>query len=235
MRQVADPCSAERHNTGSLAFGVGLSCPSGVSSRLDIPAAPLSVQLRTRTARLHEQTEVLLGLPGKIQTLENYRGWLCRFLGLYEPLEHSLASFSEWHNHGLALSSPSQSDCLAADLVVLGIDPAGVSRAAPTLLPHLPTFAHALGALYVLEGSTLGGQVILRDIEARIGPQITGATRFFGGRGPAVGQTWQTFKTALDAFGRDCPPLQGDVASGAESVFRAIAAWFVSSHIGCRS
>jgi heme oxygenase len=204
-----------------------LSCPSGVPPLLDMSAAPLSAQLRARTARLHDQTELILGLPGAIQTLEQYRGWLCHFFGLYRPLERQLAGFSEWGNHGLALPSPSQSDCLAADLAVLGIDPAGVAQAPPTLLPHLQMFAHALGALYVLEGSTLGGQVILRDVAARIGPQIAGATQFFGGRGAAVGQTWQAFKTALNAFGRERPNRRDDVVAGAESVFGAIATWFV--------
>jgi heme oxygenase len=116
---------------------------------------------------------------------------------------------------------------LAADLQAIGVDPDRVPRAPAKLLPGLPTFAHAIGAFYVLEGSTLGGRVILRDVEARIGQQITGATRFFGGRGTAAGQTWQTFKTALDAFGYKSPNLGANVASGAECVFRAITAWFV--------
>jgi heme oxygenase len=108
----------------------------------------------------------------------------------------------------------------------MGVDPANVSCPPASLLPDLPTFAHALGALYVLEGSALGGQVILRDIEARIGRQIAGATQFFGGRGTAVGPTWQTFKTALNAFGRQQPFRAADVISGAERVFHAIATWF---------
>lgn len=229
LDNIIDRDSVERKNTGPLAFSVGLSCASGVSSRLDILAAPLSTQLRDRTSGLHQEIEALLRLPDSILTREQYSSWLRRFLGLYGPLEHSLARFVGWDNHGLALRSPSQSDCLAADLAVLGIDPAGVSRAPSRLLPHLPTFAHALGALYVLEGSTLGGKVILRDIEARIGPQIAGATQFFSGRGTTAGQTWQTFKAALDAFGRECPTLHAYVVSGAENVFRAIMTWFAPS------
>ncbi len=167
-------------------------------------------------------------MPGAIQTLGDYQDWLCRFLGLYGPLEHSLARFSEWgnHGHGLLLPSPNHSACLAADLEVIGVDPASVTQTPAALLPSLPTFAHAVGALYVLEGSTLGGQVILRDVETRIGPQIAGATQFFGGRGMAAVPTWQAFKVALNAFGQERPQLGTDVISGAEEVFRAIAVWF---------
>jgi heme oxygenase len=231
LPEIADYRGAESENAGPLPVRTILSCNARGSSQLEIPAPRLSARLRARTDFLHEQTGVLLGLPDAIQTLEHYRGWLCQFLGLYESLEHSLARFREWGNHGFALPSPSLSDCLAADLATLGIDPAGVARAPPALLPHLPTFAHALGALYVLEGSSLGGRVILREVEVRIGPRITGATRFFGGRGTTPGQAWQAFKIALDAFGHEWPNLGGDVVSGAEGVFHAIIDWFAPLHM----
>jgi heme oxygenase (biliverdin-IX-beta and delta-forming) len=198
------------------------------------PAASLSAWLRARTGYLHEQTEILLGLPHAIRTLDDYRSCLSRFFGLYLPLEHSLAAFSNWDAHGLALPSPSHSTCLAADLAALGTDPAAVVRTPPALLPHLPNFAHALGALYVLEGSTLGGRVILRNLEARIGPRIAAATQFFGGRAETVGPIWQRFKAALDAFGNDRPQLSDDVLLGSESVFRAILTWFSSEQMAER-
>ncbi len=226
MRQPAHQRDPERGIPTALPAALGASPPTGGLSPPDVPAASLAAKLRTRTAGLHDQTEILLGLPRAIQTPDDYRILLCRFLGLYQPLEQSLARFSEWDGHGPSLPSPNHSTCLAADLAAMGVDPANVSRAPAALLPALPTFAHALGALYVLEGSTLGGKVILHDIEARIGPQIAGATQFFGGRGTAVGPTWQTFKTALSAFGRERPGLEADVIAGAEAGFRAIAAWF---------
>lgn len=217
MQKIVDRCSGARENIGLLLA--------------DIAAASLSTRLRTQTAPLHEQIDVLLGLPGAIRTLDDYRCWLSQFFGLYGPLEQSLERFSEWGHHGFTLPLPNHSARLAADLHAIGVDPASVSRAPATLLPRLPTFAHALGALYVLEGSTLGGRVILRDVEARIGPQITGATQFFSGGGVAAGQTWRIFKTTLDAFGHECPTLWSDTISGAESVFHAITAWFVSLRV----
>jgi heme oxygenase len=230
LPQTVESRAAGRENIRPLLPGIGVSCPTDGPSRVGIATAPLSTLLRTQTACLHEQIEVLLGLPAAIQTLDDYRRWLSWFLGLYEPLEQSLARFSAWGDHGLILPVPNQSARLAADLQAIGVDPDGVSRMPSTLLPRLPTFAHALGALYVLEGSTLGGRVILRDIEPRIGQQITGATQFLGGRGAAVHQTWLAFKTALDTFGYESPILVPDVVSGAESVFRAITTWFVPLH-----
>jgi heme oxygenase len=223
---MADYSTTKQPDRSALPLGVDVSSPSGGALRLDILAMPLSAQLRAQTAALHQQTEALLGLPHAIQSLQEYQGCLCKFLGLYAPLEHSMARFREWDQHGLTLPSPSQTQCLTADLAVLGIDPASISEAPPVLRPDLPTFSHALGALYVLEGSTLGGRMILRELDERIGPQISGATRFFGGRGATVGATWLIFKTALDAFGDARPSLRAEVVSGAKSVFQAITLWF---------
>ena len=186
----------------------------------------LSGQLRERTAPLHGQIERLLQLPGAIRTCADYKDWLGRFLGLYDPLECSLATFSGWDSLGLSILSRNHTRCLVDDLVALGTDPRELPRASSALLPDLPTFAHALGSLYVIEGATLGGRLILRDLEPRIGTLITGATGFFGGRGEAVGPMWQSFRVALEEFGARQPRLCADVVVGAERTFRAMLVWF---------
>jgi heme oxygenase len=193
-------------------------------SRVDV--ASLSAELRARTSGLHAQIEILLGLPGPIRTQGGYLACLSRFLGFYEPLELSLATFTEWGAFGVALPRRTHSADLADDLAALDIDPDGVARASQALLPELPTFAHALGAFYVIEGATLGGRLILAELQRLGCAPIAGATHFFGGRGNAVAPTWQSVKAALDRFGRNRPELSGDVVTGAERSFRAMLAWF---------
>lgn len=191
-----------------------------------LAVASLAVELRARTASLHEQVENVLGLPGAIRTRADYASWLARFLGLYEPLERSLATFPRWKASGFELPSRSQSSRVAADLTALGTVPGTVPRAPPALLPELPTFAHAVGVFYVLQGARVGGRLILRDLETRIGPEVSGATRFFGGQGDAAGPTWQDVRVALDDFGREHPQRRDQVVSGAQRTFRTMLAWF---------
>lgn len=186
----------------------------------------LSAQLRESTAPLHRQIETLLRLPDTIRSRADYQDWLGRFLGLYDPLEKSLAAFSQWDSLGFSMLSRDHSCCLVDDLVVLGMNPRELPRAPPALLPDLPSFAHALGALYVIEGATLGGRLILRDLEPRIGASIAGATRFFGGRGEALRPMWQGFRAALDEFSLRQPQLCADVVIGAERTFQAMLVWF---------
>lgn len=165
-------------------------------------------------------------MPGAIHTRADYQDWLGHFLGLYDPLQRSLATFPGWDSLGLSMSARDHTGCLVDDLVALGIDPRELPRASRERLPDLPTFAHALGAFYVIEGATLGGRLILRDLEPRIGVAIAGATRFFGGRGETVGPMWQSFRAAVDEFSVRQPQLCADVVLGAERTFRAMLVWF---------
>jgi heme oxygenase (biliverdin-IX-beta and delta-forming) len=186
-------------------------------------ARVLSAHLRTETASLHRQIELLLGLPGAIRSRDDYVLWLGRYLGIYEPLERLLAAFSDWD--ALGIPRPlNHTVCLLDDLTAIGADSGAARRMQPPQLPDLPAFAFAFGASYVLEGATLGGRVILRDLQTRIGAPIVTATRFFGGAGD--GPTWLTFKSTLDGFGCAQPKRQNDVLSGAQRTFGAMLAWF---------
>jgi heme oxygenase (biliverdin-IX-beta and delta-forming) len=168
----------------------------------------------------------LLGLPGAVRDIRHYRGLLERFYGLYEPLERSILEFAEWESAGLAPAVSGHSFRLLSDLSVLGTDVGRIPRVPPAVMPDLPTFPHALGALYVLEGSALGGKVIMREMDRSVKQQIEGATSFFVGRDPGLGLSWDSFRAALDSFGRANPALCEDVVIGAERVFAALRTWF---------
>lgn len=139
-----------------------------------------------------------------------------------------MAAFPGWGALGLAAPSRSHTRSLTRDLLALGIDPANLPRAPTALLPKLPSLAQALGACYVLEGATLGGRVILRDLQARLGSEIADATSFFGGRGDSVGPTWQEFRAVLDRFGQQHEAQLVHVVAGAERTFQAMLDWFAA-------
>ena len=186
----------------------------------------LSACVRTATAPLHARIEALAGLPDAVRDRQDYRRLLECLFGLYEPLERSFQRLGDWEGLGLDLSERNHACRLSRDLAALGTDVPGLPRAGPGRLPDLPAFPHALGAFYVLEGSTLGGRIILRALDSRLGPQIAGATRFLAGHGGATGPMWIAFRTALDGFGRVRPDACDAVLSGAERTYGAILSWF---------
>ncbi|MDT8853722.1 biliverdin-producing heme oxygenase [Paracoccaceae bacterium Fryx2] len=187
---------------------------------------PLSGELRARTASLHDQAEVLLGLPDSIGGRGEYADWLGHFLAFYQPLERNLGAFDEWRVLAPFPPDSEHSRRLIRDLEALGFDSRAMARLPDAPCPTLKTFAQALGARYVLEGATLGGKVILRELQARMGPEIAGATAFFGGGEPAKSSTWRVFRLAVDRYGAQRTECREDVLAGAETTFRALLEWF---------
>jgi heme oxygenase len=189
----------------------------------------LSAELRAATSELHQQIERLIDLPDCIVTRDDYRRWIARFYGFYQPLESALTKFSGWDGLGVCIGSRLHSPDLAHDLDALGCAAPKRMLVAAGGLPNLPSLAHALGALYVLEGATLGGQIILRRILSRPDLSIGAARQFFGGRGREVGPMWQEFRDRLDDFGLHFPMQRGDVVVGAQRTFQALLTWVSST------
>ncbi|HEV2557809.1 MAG TPA: biliverdin-producing heme oxygenase [Microvirga sp.] len=186
---------------------------------------PLSLQLRAETAAAHRATETSVGLPGTIAGRDDYRACLIRFLRLYRPLEERLCEFSDWPHWGIDLQDRPHAARLVDDLGRLGVRAEDLPDAPAEALPALSTFAHALGALYVLEGSTLGGQLIFRRLLAAEIEGVAEACSFFNGRGAATGPLWRSFREALDAFGAAQPSQNPDVVEGAKRTFAAVGRW----------
>jgi heme oxygenase len=183
----------------------------------------LSYYLRIETAKLHCKAEALLGLPAAIQGRDSYIKILSHFHGLYAPLEQVLREHHGWCDLDLDLEQRGNAGRLTRDLAALGTRPTFDRR--PDF-HGLTSFPHALGALYVQEGSTLGGQIVLRHLnECAIGIPAD-AMAFFGGHGVQTATMWRCLTKTLDLFGEQHGEAQGAVLEGARLTFQAVIAWF---------
>lgn len=86
-------------------------------------------------------------------------------------------------------------------------------------LPPLHTWPQLLGAMYVLEGSTLGGQVIARQL-AQAG--IT-TRAYFTGYGERTGPMWKAFCQLLTA--EATPDNEEEIVQSAIFTFQTLHAW----------
>ena len=57
-----------------------------------------------------------------------------------------------------------------------------------------------LGRMYVMEGSTLGGQYIARHVEETLGIRPGEGNSYFRGYGDATGERWREFREVLKAL-----------------------------------
>lgn len=181
--------------------------------------------LRIHTSSAHRAVEYRLNLPDAIRTIEDYQRWLARFFGIYYPLEESLGTFSQWKEWNIPFEPFGRVNNLSRDLRAMSVPIEGVEMASHVDIPQLSNFGEALGALYVLEGSSLGGRFILLDLSKRLGQAIHGADSFFAGRGAETGPRWNAFKLSLDRFLSREPIQFSSVLTGAMATFASVGAW----------
>jgi heme oxygenase len=186
----------------------------------------LSVRLRNETRVEHKLIEAACGLPDAVHNLGDYQRCLLDFYGIFCPLERHIATFNEWENLGLSMQRRERMPDLQQDLRLLNVAPDLWREAPAHALPALPQFPFALGALYVLEGSTLGGQIIMAALQQQLRTPTGVPGGFFAGRGDTTGPLWHQFRKVLDAYGQQFPETQADVIEGARRTFNAIASWF---------
>lgn len=173
--------------------------------------------VRERTAELHREVEDAVGLPHSVRSRGDYVVLLQRFHGLHAPLERRLglpAWAADWERLGIDLDAHRRTASLEDDLRRLGSPLRGVAAE----VPPLPRFGEALGCLYVLEGSAIGGRVLAPALRAAVGDV---PTSFLAGDGAARARAWQSVRAALR---RADDALTEDVLRGARAVFTAFGA-----------
>ncbi len=208
--------------------------PAGAPPR-PVGADPLSIRLRHGTRDLHDRIEAnprfgRLMSPGL--SLAEYRGLLARLYGHHGPAEAALAAAA--HRLPAALEMPRRlrrTPLLAADLRALGLSAQAIA-ALPTCGPGaypIRTAEQAWGTLYVLEGATLGGQVIARHLAATLGlGPATGAAAVVP-HGEATGALWRGFRQLLDETAQQAPLDPEAVVAAARHAFATLDSWVAAA------
>ncbi|MBX9656894.1 biliverdin-producing heme oxygenase [bacterium] len=185
--------------------------------------AELRMRLRDATADIHERLEQQIPVMNASFSRDDYRMLLERMLGFYEPIEQAMAEAIRRDDWELEFSARRKVNALKHDLLSLGHTRESlgkIPRAA--LLPKVLTREEFLGISYVLEGSTLGGNVIIRHLKSKWGSELE-ASQFFGIYGVGVHEKWQEFCKWLNQFSMTVSEDQ--VIAAAYSTFEAMEAW----------
>ena len=180
--------------------------------------SPALRRLKDETADLHLAAEGHVHILDPAATARDYRDYLGAMLGFHRPMEARLAVLDPL---GFASPSRRKAHLLESDLRALG-DEAGWPDCAR--LPALPGIAEAIGAAYVLEGSTLGGRFILSRLPPRLARLSGVATAFLDGYGAATGARWRDFAGVVERGLVDDAAVDAAVA-GARATFTALSAW----------
>lgn len=180
-------------------------------------------RLRAETRAQHEALEGLLPFGRPELALPIYATALARFWGFYATWEQEAALHAA-PLLGAVLRERRKLPLLEADLRFLQINHFDLPRLDPGALPPFhEAEGTLLGSMYVIEGSTLGGQLISRELERSSGFHSGLGYSFFRSYGKAVGQQWKVFTALLEAASRD---EEAAIIEGASATFSAFAKWF---------
>lgn len=195
---------------------------SATPIRLDSPR--MLDALRAQTGHLHTRLEKRMPFfsPGMDQAW--YVRLMQAYYGFYQPLETALAD-STCLPSGLDLGVRLKTPTLQRDLHALGHDACSLAQLPVCQdLPLVDSPGACLGVLYVLEGATLGGQVLRRQMHASLGlDEHTGAA-FMNVYGAETGRRWKAFLALLDEQPAD-PDLHQAAAHAAQITFSRFELW----------
>lgn len=185
-------------------------------------------QLKDTTRPYHEKLESRVDLLNKIVTLPTYRTLLSQFYGFYRPVEPLLLQHEGWATAGFEIEQRSKLPALETDLRVLGLTAQDL-QCVPvcTNLPEVASFAQVLGCMYVLEGATLGGQIISRHLQRTLDLDASCGGAFFGSYGQEVGPMWQAFGSFVTAQAKTAE-VEQEMIEAACATFRKFDAWLAS-------
>lgn len=176
-------------------------------------------RLRRETAELHAAVEAAVGLPGSVYTRSDYVVLLQRLHELHSGLEDQLTAGRwrrQWRDIGVDVTAHRRSHLLSADLRRLGA-PTVTGALAPV---PFASFGQALGCLYVMEGSALGGSIVAGVIRSAIGAV---PMAFFDGDNHHHPAPWQAVRAALSRCDAHGVPAD-DVLVGARDTFLVFGA-----------
>lgn len=167
----------------------------------------LSSTIKEATKSAHQQLEVVVIKKLKaIRSKADYADLLKHFYAYFSKVEQAVAPYI--NSDVLADHATRRNSAyLKQDIEALGFDTTELPHAQA---PQIDNVQAAMGALYVMEGSVMGGKIIVQML-GKAG--ITEGLSFFSGYGEETGRVWTVFIEALDSVGTTGADIEAAIAA----------------------
>lgn len=182
-------------------------------------------RLRGETATAHQNIEEAVNIENNTKNLSSYIRILELFYGFYKPIEDILYSSKLIEESFLQMPRRRKTQWLINDLEHLGFSTSQITKLSLCkVLPTLQTQHQLMGCLYVLEGSTLGGQIISGHLHRNLGITSTNGGQFFNSYGTKVGLMWRQFMAVLSRYATaSC--YEAEIIAAANETFSCFQGW----------
>lgn len=186
-------------------------------------------KLKSETANSHlalEKNPYSINLMSPNVSLEDYSNYLQRLYGFVFGFERTV--FPKLIEIDPGINLRRKTELMQHDLWKLKCD----FTKLPTLSEqafnqHYTDNLTALGGLYVLEGSMLGGVMIKKHLTEHLGNQVFDNTKYFTGYGSETGKVWKNFLNILSFHAADAEKEQIIIKS-ANNTFNLLNQWLAT-------
>ncbi|MEL7058483.1 MAG: biliverdin-producing heme oxygenase [Acidobacteriota bacterium] len=185
-----------------------------------------AARIRRETAPEHEAIEGVVDLMRPDIDRAAYRGYLERALGFIEASDARVRQhLGAWLDLELRTHAPR----LIADLRALGASDDEIA-ALPRAEDAFSDFdlQRTWGAAYVIEGSTLGGQLLRKHLASTLDGEPP-LFAFLDPHGPQTGRRWREFRAALEAAAEREDPDR--IVDGARETFARYRRWLAQPRL----
>lgn len=187
------------------------------------------MELQAATAEVHEQLHHVPAFASLAAGLLDHRGYaalLARLHGFHRPMEAAIARGLDADPVGGSLTGWRRTHLLRSDLIHLGLDDAAIDRLPRAAISSdRVSPATAMGFLYVLEGSTLGGRQLARNLDYLLPKGTTDGRSFFLAGGDRSHVRWRDVCAAVEVRGTD-RRQRAQVIAAAVEAFGQFGRWF---------
>lgn len=183
-------------------------------------------QLRKETAEDHdsiEQNAYAKAIMNQTLTKSEYVAYLEKFYGFILPIEQKIQSLAFVQELGIDMKLRAKTPLLEKDLD-------NISSKERTQIPicdEIPSIAapgQLLGYLYVIEGSTLGGQIITRKLKEHLSLDPEAGLSYFNAYGQETRSVWKELAEVMNKSVQS--GIESEViVSSAKETFRLLNKW----------
>lgn len=182
--------------------------------------------IKTATAENHrnlESSALMLPISENNLTKNSYINILKTFYGYFSPLENLISKKSELQHYLPDFHDRRKSQLILRDLSFFDQTDSDIEICKD--IPHVKNLSQAFGCVYVMEGSTLGGQYISRSIAKQLSLQRGEGVEFFSGYKGDTGKKWKAFQEALVGY---CETSNDEeiIIKSANETFLKLEKWF---------
>jgi heme oxygenase len=159
--------------------------------------------------------------------LKDYANYLQKLYGFVSGFEHNVYPLLKSIDAEIDLRRKSK--LMQSDLKNLYIDLSTIPIVSDEHFKiHYPDVITALGGLYVLEGSMLGGVMIKKHLTEKLPDQVLENTEYFTGYGAETGKVWKNF---LNILSNNAINIETEkvIIDSAKNTFYLLNQWITSS------